>query len=97
MPTITKYFKHAPKPSEVVSAAVQLDFTNREKEEAVKKLSEEEESIKKRGKCRTWSVTEKLEIGEYAIRHAATSTLRYFLLKYPGISKQSISNFKKVC
>ena len=76
---------------------MQLDFTNREKEEVVKQLSEKEESIKKHGKHRTWSVTEKLEIGENAIRHAVASTLRYFSLKYPGISKLSISNFKKVC
>ena len=54
-----------PKPSEVVSA-VELDFTNREKEVA-KQLSEKEESIKKHGKYRAWSFTEKLEIGEYAI------------------------------
>ena len=44
----------------------------------------------------TWSVTEKLEIGEYAIRHGVASTWRYFSLKYPGKSKQSISDFKKV-
>ena len=38
MSTITKYFTRALKPFEVVSA-VQLDFTNREKE-VVKQLSE---------------------------------------------------------
>ena len=47
MSTITEYFKHAPKPSEVVST-VQSDFTNREKEEVVKQLSEKVESVKKR-------------------------------------------------
>ena len=96
MSTITEYFKRAPKPSEVVSA-VQSDFTNREKKEVVKQLSEKEESVKKRGKYRIWSVTEKLEIGFYAIRHAVASTLTYFSSKYPGISRQSISSFKKVC
>ena len=85
MSTITEYFKRALKPSEVVSA-VQSDFMNREKEEVVKQLSEKEESV-----------AEKLEIGEYAIRHGAASTLRYFSSKYPGISEQSISDFKKVC
>ena len=94
MSTITKYFKHVPKP-EMVSA-VQLYFTNKEKEVA-KQLSEKEECIKKHSKYRTWSVTEKPEIGEYAIKHRVASTLRYFSSKYPGISKQSISNFKKVC
>ena len=96
MSTITEYFKRSLKPSEVVSA-VQSDFMNREKEEVVKQLSEKEESVKKRGKYRTWSVTEKLGIGEYAMRYEVASTLRYFSSKYPGISKQSISDFKKVC
>ena len=76
---------------------MQSDFTNREKEEVVKQLSEKEESVKKRGKYRTWSITEKLKIGEYAMRHQVASTLRYFSSKYLGISKQSISDFEKVC
>ena len=92
MSTITKYFKRVPKLSEVVSA-VQSDFSNPEKE-VVKLLSGKEESLKTRGKYRTWSVTEKLEIGDYAIRHGVASTLRYFSLKYPGISKQTIGDFK---
>ena len=54
-------------------------------------------ALKKRGKYRTWGVTEKLEIVEYAIEYGVASTWRYFSLKYPGISKQSISDFKKVC
>ena len=76
---------------------MQSDFTNREKEDVVKQLNEKEESVKKRGKYRTRSVTEKLDIGEYSIRHGVASTLTYFSSKYPGISKQSISDFKKVC
>ena len=61
MSTITEYFKHAPKPSEVVST-VQSDFTNREKEEVVKQLSEKVESVKKRCIYTTCSVTERLEV-----------------------------------
>ena len=61
MSTITEYFKHAPKPSEVVST-VQSDFTNRKKEEVVKQLSEKVESVKKRCIYTTWSVTERLEV-----------------------------------
>ena len=45
MSTITEYFKRAPNSYEVVSA-VQSDFTNREKEEVVKQLSEKEVSVK---------------------------------------------------
>ena len=54
---------------------MQSDFTNREKEDAVKQLNEKEESVKKRGKYGTRSVTEKLDIGEYSIRHGVASTL----------------------
>ena len=60
-------------------------------------MSDKAKSVKKRGKNRTWSVTEKIEIGEYAIRHGVASTLRYFSSKHPVISKKSISVFKKVC
>ena len=52
MLTITEYFKRAPEPPEAVSA-MQSDFTNQEKGEVVKQLSEKEESVKKRGKYRT--------------------------------------------
>ena len=83
MSTITEYFKRAPKLSEV--SAVQSGFTSQEKE-VVKQLSEKKERVKKRGKYRTWGITEKLEIGEYAIQHRVASTLRYFSSKYPGIS-----------
>ena len=93
MSIITKYFNRAPKRSEVVSA-VQSGFTNQEKEEVVKQLNE---SVNKRGNYRTQSVEKKLGIDEYAIRHGVASTLGYFSSKYPRISKQSISDFKKVC
>ena len=39
----------------------------------------------------------KLEIVEYAIEHGVASTWRYFSLKYSGISKQSITDYKMVC
>ena len=52
MSTITKYFKHAPKYSELASA-VQSDFGNREKEEVAKQLSEKEQNVKKRSKYMT--------------------------------------------
>ena len=71
--SITDFSKRAPKPSEVVSN-LESNFTNREKEEVVNKLSETEENPKKRGKYRTWSITEKIEIGKYAIRHGVAST-----------------------
>ena len=91
MSTITKYFTCALKPFEVVSA-VQLDFTNREKE-VVKQLSEKEESTLKQGKYRTWSATEKLEIGEYVIRHGVASTFEIFFIEISR-KKQAINKQK---
>ena len=76
------------------SISCAIGFYESRKRGSFKQLSEKEESVTKRGKCRTWSVTEKLEIGQYAIWHGVTSTLRYFSAKYPELSKHSISDFK---
>ena len=74
--SIANHFKPVPKPSEVVSTLESV--TNREKEEKVKTLKEVEEKPKKRGKYRSWTVTEKIEIGKYAIRNGVSETLRHY-------------------
>ena len=83
--SIANYFKPVPKPSKVVSTLESV--TNREKEEIVKTLKEVEEKPKKRGKYRSWTVIEKIEIGKYAIRNGVSATLRHYSTKFPGISK----------
>ena len=93
MSTFTKYFKRAPKPSEVVSA-VQSDFTNREKEEVVKQLSEKEESVKNTGH----RVSEKnLKLVNMSYDMELHQLWDIYHRNIQGISKQSISYFKKVC
>ena len=95
--SIRDFFKtEVPKHSEVVSNLDSKSLTEREKEEVVKSLHTVESSSKKRGKYRTWSVEQKLEIGSYAIRHGNSSALKHYSKQFPGISKQSISDFKKV-
>ena len=96
MATINDYFKRVPKPSEVVPRVASDSFTQREKDEVTKQLSESEGS-KKRGKYKTWNLTEKLEIGGYAIQHGNGAALRHFSSQYQGFTKQSVSDFKKVC
>ena len=97
MSAITDFFKRAPRrPSEVVTD-LQSDFTNREKDEVAKILTEKEDNPKKRGKYRTWDSSQKLAIGTYATRHGNAAALRHYSREFPVISRQSISDFKKVC
>ena len=65
-------------PSMVVSNLDSKTLTEREKEEVVRSLHIVESSSKKRGKYRTWSVEQKLEIGSYAIRHGVSSTVSHY-------------------
>ena len=71
--------------------------TSREKEEVAKKLNRLEEKPKGRGKYKTWTVAEKVEIGNYAIQYSVAAAVRDFSKKYPKLSKQSVSDFKNVC
>ena len=38
----------------------------------------------------------KKEVGEYAVRHGPAKTVRALQTKYPGLTKQSVHDFKKV-
>ena len=87
--SIKDFFKaEVPKPSEVLSNLDSKSLTEREKEKVVKSLHIVESSSKKRGKYRTWSVEQKLEIGSYAIRHGVSSTVSHYSKQYPRITKQ---------
>ena len=93
---IADYFPVANKnASEVVP---QIDgATSREKEEVAKQLKRLEEKPKGRGKYKTWTVAEKVEIGNYAIQYSVAAAVRDFSKKYPKLSKQTVSDFKNVC
>ena len=83
-----------PKASEVVSNLHSKFLTERENEEVVKSLHTV--SSKKRRKYKIWTIEQKLEIGSYVIRHGISSTVSHYSKEYPGISKQSICEFKRV-
>ena len=92
--SILNFFSPSKKPSELVEDVE--DITPRECEEITHNLKKVEGKSAKRGKYRTWTFEEKLEIGNYAIKNGVASTTRNLSKKYPGLSKQSVSDFKKV-
>ena len=42
-----------------------------------------------------WTPQQRLEIGEHAAKNGNASTLRFLSSKYPRLTKQSITEFKK--
>ena len=100
MSTITSYFQKEEKnPSDVIDEAevqIVLMLTTREREvvkENLKKIEENDSS--KRGKYRKWTKDEKIEVGTYANKHSVAKTVRDLSKKYPGITKQSVNDFRK--
>jgi len=78
-----KYFKPS-KPSETVSSEeFNSNLNEREKDKVVKELRNIEENKKKRA-----------EIGKYAADHGNASAVRTLGLKYPGLKRQTVSDFK---
>ena len=62
------------KPSEILEEDDDIQIiTPREKEEVSKNLKKVEETGIKRGKYKTWTLDEKVEIGKYAITHTVGS------------------------
>ena len=94
--SIADYFPVANKNASEVVPQI-YGATSREKEEVTKQLKRLEEKPKGRGKYKTWTVAEKVEIGNYAIQYSVAAAVRAFSKKYPNLSKQSASDFKKVC
>ena len=96
------YFQKVPKkPSDALgeTSATTDDepiITPREREEVRKSLLSLEEKGAKRGKYRMWTLEEKIEIGSYANKYTVAKTVRDFQHRYPGLKKQSVSDFKKI-
>ena len=42
-----------------------------------------------------WTLEEKVEIGSYAVKTSVAKTVRDLSHKYPGLTKQSVSDFRK--
>ena len=95
---IFSYFQKAlKKPNEILEEDDDIQIiTPREKEEVSKNFKKVEETGVKRGKYKTWTLDKKVEIGKYAITHTVGKAVRDRSHKYPGLSKQSASEFKKV-
>lgn len=99
MAFITSYFgKSVPKPSEVLTEEVCQsvpELTSIEASEVKKSLQQSES--RKRGKYTKLDAVEKKEIGLYALKHGTARAVRDMQKKYPGLKKQSVHDFKKVC
>ena len=52
-----------------------------------------EESKGKRSKYRVWTPAQRAEIGKHAADHGNASTVRILGLKYPGLKRQTVSDF----
>jgi len=89
-----KYFKPS-KPSETVSSEeFNSNLNEREKDKVVKELRNIEENKKKRSKYHVWTPAQRAEIGKYAADHGNASAVRTLGLKYPGLKRQTVSDFK---
>ena len=69
-------------------------MSKRENEKVIDELLSVEENKGKRQKYRIWTPTQKVEIGKHAVEHANASTVRAMGLKYPGLKRQTVSDFK---
>ena len=87
-----KYFNTL-KPSETL-ATEQNDMSQREKEKVIDELRIVEENKGKRSKHRVWTPAQRAEIGKHATEHGNASTVRILDLKYPGLKRQTVSDFK---
>ena len=54
-----------------------------------------QEKGKKQKKYRLWTPEERAEIGKYAFDHSNKSTLLHMHQKYPELTHQTITEFKK--
>ena len=87
-----KYFKPS-NPSETL-ATEQNNLSQRENEKVVDELHIVEESKGKRSKYCVWTPAQRAEIGKHAAEHGNASTVRILGLKYPGLKRQTVSDFK---
>ena len=69
-------------------------LTQRESEIVVEELRKTEEGKGKRQKYRIWTPAQRAEIGKHAAQHGNITTVRLLGLKYPGLKRQTVSDFK---
>ena len=72
-----------------------VNLTVRETEEVTNEVAVLENKGKKRGKYIKWSAEERAEMGQHAAKHGVSQTVRVLKGKYPRLTKQTVSDFKK--
>ena len=92
--SLLNYFQKLPPDTPNVASA-SSGLTSRETEEVSKELKKMQDKGKKRKKYCVWTPQQRLEIGEHAAKNGNASTLRFLSSKYPRLTKQSITEFKK--
>ena len=102
MASILNYFPKKPKkPSEAlrdttVGEEELQDINPVIREEVCKQLNiAESSSSSGRSKYRKYTNLERADIGSYAAAHGVAKAVRKFEEKFPGISRQTVSDFKR--
>ena len=103
--SILNYFEKVPKtPLQATSSAPTeeanghvgvVNLTERETEEVKNEVTMLENKGRKRKNYINWTAEERAEIGQHAVRHVVNQTVRLFKGKYPRLTKQTVSDFKK--
>ena len=92
--SLLNYFQMLP-PDTPNSASASSGLTSPETEEVSKELKKMQEKRKKRKKYCVWTPQQRLEIDEHAAKNGNARTIRFLSSKYPRLTKQSITEFKK--
>ena len=100
--SILNYFQKVPKSCSEALNSVQsdntpatLDLTERETDEVRIELTVLEKNRSKRGKYNKWTGEERAEIARCANKNGVSQTVRLLKGKYPRLTKQTVSDFKK--
>ena len=94
--SIFNYFKKlGPDQTSQVLNKSSTSLSSRETEEVRKKLIEKESEGGKRKKYRIWTGEERAEIGRLAHKHGNAIALNMLIGRYPRLTKQTLSDFKK--
>lgn len=72
-----------------------VNLTARETEKVTKEVTMLENKGTKQGKYIKCSAEERAEIGQHAVRHGVNQTVRLLKGKYPRLTRQTVSYFKK--
>lgn len=93
--SLLNYFQKLPTDAARVITSVSSELTGQETEEVSKELKKVQDKGRKKKKYCVWTPQQRLEIGEHAAKNGNASTLRLLSTKYPRLTKQSITDFKK--